>query len=742
MRPRGMSRPRYWWRTVTVVLAVPLLVVPAALVSPHAMAAAGSYADAVMADNPVSYWRLADSPGSGIKDERSKNSKATIVGSVIQHQQPAVAGGSSIRIVANQGHIDIPNSASLAINGPVTLEAWINLASNQEYQSMVEKYDVEHYKGYGLRTIGQIPFGFVMDADNWTHTAGSKAVTLGHWHHIAMTADGKLVKVYLDGVLQGSESANRLPTPGSLSLKIGANGDRGWDAFDGFVAEVAVYDRALSADRIQAHFAARGIADADCALGPATIPEQRDVGGPKPPNTCEPSPGAAAPVTCPENTPIDDSFHYEWALSSGVPPPFHCNYLNWDVRGEVSATEGLVLTDVKLGTRYMARRMSIPYMKLATSKVPESRFTLQPQSTGPFRSRLSSLRIQAHRHDEAGTSSLEVFASYKVDQLPGGSTGSLVVNQTYDFHDEFFEGDHDQIACEPAAQTFFLEHGGLLYCAHWRPMVSYSFTPGAGERLTSINVAQRLHFLPDGEPVAAAALLTDCDADQQQNDAGDPCAHPPVPFGDSLPGVAAHHDSWHIGFSTVVNVIERGVRAHYDNLHLTRLESVESPLNLRPPGCPECVHIHWAWGRDAGGESFGNGFPLITSNPADGAGRGVAKVDFESSGQNVDVALVAYHPSDVVGDTFRDLLPGLDTTGYGDGQGSLHEMCTDQGTRKPCGVVMWYSSTNTASESSPGLHDEFFAHGGFFSSNYGIPSVPTPIPPSPGPAPVPVEDAP
>jgi hypothetical protein len=73
------------------------------------------------------------------------------------------------------------------------------------------------------------------------------------WYHVAFTADGTNLKLYINGVLENSTNQNTTPAPNSQPLLIGARrtsmlGNR----FDGTIDEVAIYSRAKSADEIAA----------------------------------------------------------------------------------------------------------------------------------------------------------------------------------------------------------------------------------------------------------------------------------------------------------------------------------------------------------------------------------------------------------------------------------------------------------------------------------------------------------
>jgi hypothetical protein len=83
----------------------------------------------------------------------------------------------------------------------------------------------------------------------------SKVMVANIWHHLAGTYDGKSVLLYLDGQLVAATNA-----PGKLDSR-GAGTEVYINFFDagevaGLIDEAAIYNRALTAEEIQSHFAA------------------------------------------------------------------------------------------------------------------------------------------------------------------------------------------------------------------------------------------------------------------------------------------------------------------------------------------------------------------------------------------------------------------------------------------------------------------------------------------------------
>ena len=77
----------------------------------------------------------------------------------------------------------------------------------------------------------------------------------GTWHLLAVTYDETNLNVYCDGKLAGTTPVNRQRTTGSGPLRLGKRSDGYNPSFPGLINEISLYNRALSADEISAHYA-------------------------------------------------------------------------------------------------------------------------------------------------------------------------------------------------------------------------------------------------------------------------------------------------------------------------------------------------------------------------------------------------------------------------------------------------------------------------------------------------------
>jgi Concanavalin A-like lectin/glucanases superfamily len=147
--------------------------------------------------------------------------------------------------------VSVPNDAALNLSAGMTIEAWVKPTVLSSWRSVVMKEQASALP-YALyaNSATDTPAAQVMTS-SLRNASGPPALGVNTWTHLAMTWDGSVVRLFVDG----AEVANG-PAPGTLltstgQLRIGGNSLRG-EFFAGLIDEVRVYDRALAPARIGA----------------------------------------------------------------------------------------------------------------------------------------------------------------------------------------------------------------------------------------------------------------------------------------------------------------------------------------------------------------------------------------------------------------------------------------------------------------------------------------------------------
>ena len=195
-------------------------------------------------------YHFDGSAGSPVKDKTAYGSNA-LSGPPGVDQAAIIGKGAKFN---GSGALMVPASTALnvAAGAPFTFSAWVKADAPQPMAALYSRHD-----GSGAFLIGldqNTPFVQAGGA----RIAAPQALAKGQWSHLAVTADGKQVTLYVNGAAAGSTPA-ALP---ALATPTGLGGDTattgGLTAFAGGMDEVRLSKVARSAALIQADAATQG----------------------------------------------------------------------------------------------------------------------------------------------------------------------------------------------------------------------------------------------------------------------------------------------------------------------------------------------------------------------------------------------------------------------------------------------------------------------------------------------------
>jgi hypothetical protein len=210
----------------------------------------------VLPNGTQAYYPLDTGTGSRAYDVSTNENLGALAGA------PGwVAGkiGQGLSLDGASQYVSADNSSSLNQNDTLTIEAWVNLTDYANYNSIITKTSGSGSANntYELRTeqtTGRLQFlGF--DTALRTVTS-SMPVGLGAWHHVAATKGGGSVKLFIDGIQQGSGSIGTTTTNTSAA-RIGARDDlAAANYFKGTIDEVRLFDRTLDPAEVKGDYTA------------------------------------------------------------------------------------------------------------------------------------------------------------------------------------------------------------------------------------------------------------------------------------------------------------------------------------------------------------------------------------------------------------------------------------------------------------------------------------------------------
>ncbi|MFN6537982.1 MAG: LamG-like jellyroll fold domain-containing protein [Nostoc sp. EkiNYC01] len=148
-----------------------------------------------------------------------------------------------------------PGVSSLDITNAITVEAWIKGATTSVYGKIIGKGpDSTEVFGLWLTSSGTLE---VNHSINGLQRSFTSNVVIGDniWHHVAYTYDGTTNKIYIDGVLQGSQAITGTLGVNNEPISIGREVSSSTNAytFKGNIDEVRIWNQARSQSEIQAN---------------------------------------------------------------------------------------------------------------------------------------------------------------------------------------------------------------------------------------------------------------------------------------------------------------------------------------------------------------------------------------------------------------------------------------------------------------------------------------------------------
>ncbi len=224
------------------------------------------------ATNLVSWWRFE----TNLLDAWDSNNGSALV--VTNYAAGRVGLGIS------NSFVTVPDAPSLHFTTGMTVHAWINGSTFTSAVpfTIVSKYEVPFSSV--TATQSSFYFGvtnshliFMVSSNGLARTnvsvLSTQTLAAGQWYFVAATYDHVHLRLYINGTLSIARDFFSGIFPGTASLGIGAvpiglpAGFEAADRFSGLIDEVAVYNRALSAEELSAIYNADG--GGICLTGPA-----------------------------------------------------------------------------------------------------------------------------------------------------------------------------------------------------------------------------------------------------------------------------------------------------------------------------------------------------------------------------------------------------------------------------------------------------------------------------------------
>lgn len=159
----------------------------------------------------------------------------------------------ALRLDGANDRVDCGAPTSLNLTRAITVETWV-------YPNGVPGAGEPGVVG---KSHGSYLLTYYTNGAFWWYISGGgnrcqAAAAASTWHHVVGTFDGTFIKLYIDGTLADTcrSTVAAIPSGGPLFLGVNASNREParWSYFKGMLAEVKIFDRALTGDEVKAHF--------------------------------------------------------------------------------------------------------------------------------------------------------------------------------------------------------------------------------------------------------------------------------------------------------------------------------------------------------------------------------------------------------------------------------------------------------------------------------------------------------
>ena len=234
-----------------------------------------AYSNTILSDNPLAYYRLGEASGTTAADASGHGLPATYTGGVTLGQAGAVSGdaNTAARLDGTSGYVNAGHPQSFDVGaGDLSVEAWIKPTTTAVRQQVAAK-DSATGRSFVLELSGAAGQGgltfWLFDTAGGFAAFSTPAglVAAGQWSHVVAERSGGVVQIFVNGsnqplsIVPGSKGLPVTLPSTATDLTFGARRYGGYeDWFQGSIDEAAVYNSALPASRVTAHYnAGRGI---------------------------------------------------------------------------------------------------------------------------------------------------------------------------------------------------------------------------------------------------------------------------------------------------------------------------------------------------------------------------------------------------------------------------------------------------------------------------------------------------
>jgi len=192
--------------------------------------------------NLVGHWKL-----DGNANDSAGSNHGTLIGSPTWVNDPN--RGWCLDLDGNGDYVDVGDNPSLTFTEAISVACWINVRKfDRNWNAIVTKGD--DWVLARTRDDNRIAFLCLgLTGGGWPEVY-SGDLNDGDWHHVAGVYDGSKLYLYQDGICADSKSLQGRINRNWSRVLIGENGQAPNRFWNGFIDDVRIYNRSLTAEEI------------------------------------------------------------------------------------------------------------------------------------------------------------------------------------------------------------------------------------------------------------------------------------------------------------------------------------------------------------------------------------------------------------------------------------------------------------------------------------------------------------
>ncbi|MBL7222620.1 MAG: hypothetical protein ISS72_02080 [Candidatus Brocadiae bacterium] len=211
----------------------------------------------------VAWWALDEAQGTTVADGAGGRLGGKLLGSAAVRRAKGPFGAHSLAFLDAHQEVRGSDAGLPAGSTPGSVSLWFNRPKGASNKVLFVYGTRTKGQGRGLWLVNerQLCFYFFANPPD-LHVKIPGGVASDQWHHVVGTYDGTTARIYYDGKLAGSIET-RIHTVLGEGFRIGANLYEEGRDYLGLIDDVAVLERALSADEVAAEYVAKAKAVAE-----------------------------------------------------------------------------------------------------------------------------------------------------------------------------------------------------------------------------------------------------------------------------------------------------------------------------------------------------------------------------------------------------------------------------------------------------------------------------------------------